>query len=165
MIRSSHRIRGRIRNIALVREEDPRRWREVSFFLVFLLSLAAPVLFDVTQQTRYVRTRYAIEALRSEMSELDQQYLKLRIERASLESLDLVSQRARRELALVPAEAGARIVVPRPPRPARREGPDAGTAPERIVAFLHAEAGNGWRASGDQRASLGAEERRRSHER
>jgi hypothetical protein len=109
MIGPSHRIRDRIRNIPLVKENDPRRWREVSLFLALLLVLSLPVLFDIAQQTKYVRTRYAIQALRAEKSRLEQQHLQLRIEQASLESLPLVSDRAGRALGLVRGTEGLRI--------------------------------------------------------
>ena len=119
MTRSSDRIRERIRNIALVREPDQRRVRQLWLYMAFLLTLAVPVLFDVAQQSRYVKTRYAMEGLRVERSALEQEFLRLRIERASLESLDLISRRAVRELGLSPSREGLRILPGRKALPAR----------------------------------------------
>lgn len=111
MTRSSSRIRGRIRNTPLVKEDDPRRWREVSLFLCFLLLLVSPVLFDILQQGRYVRAGYEIERLTEEKKSLDQQHLRLRIERAHLGSLGPIAERAETELELVPARQGVRIIA------------------------------------------------------
>ena len=111
---SPHRIRERIHNMPLEKEGEPRRFREVTLFLLVLLLLVAPALLNVAWQARFVRTRYAVEALRREEGVLDQQYLRLRVERAALESLEAVSQKASGDLGLLPPQAGTRIVIPAP---------------------------------------------------
>jgi len=111
MIRTSVRIRGRISNSALVKEKDPRTWRHLGVLLVLVLVLALPILLGVAWQAEYVRAQYAIKDLGARRQQLDEQLLRLSIERASIESLDGVSRRALRELALVPGQQGLRIFV------------------------------------------------------
>jgi cell division protein FtsL len=128
---ASRRIRPRIHNIPLEKERDPHCFRDVTLFLLILLFLTAPMLLHVAWQARCVKARYSVEALRREKSSLDQQYLRLRVERATLESLDRVAAKAGGELGLLLPQAGARIVVP----------PKERSAGEALVASAEPAAG------------------------
>ena len=91
----------RWRNVAVVRERDPRRVRGVLILFVGVLAAAAPVAAYLVQQMQFVQTRYQIEEQRSRLQRLEETERRLRIERATLEALPRVEERARGELGLV----------------------------------------------------------------
>lgn len=118
----------RWRNNAVHRELDNRQarwvWKVVLGVAIALLPFAVYLL----QTMSYVQTSYAIEDLRGREARLLEAERRLRIEKAMLESLPAVEERAGHELGLEHAPASRVIVVspgeferPAPPgAPARR---------------------------------------------
>jgi hypothetical protein len=121
----------RWRNSPVHREVDNRHarwvWKVVFGVAIALLPFAVYLLQTMT----YVQTSYAIEDLRIQESRLFEAERKLRIERAMLESLPAVEERAGRELGLEHAPA-AHVVVVSPgelPQPAQSNAPSRGLPP------------------------------------
>jgi cell division protein FtsL len=102
----------RWRNVGVVREHDLRRGRWLWRLLLGLLTAAVPVAFYVLQQVNYVQVRYKIEELRGQQERLLEAERRLRIERAALEALPVVEERAARELDLARPAPERVVVVP-----------------------------------------------------
>ncbi len=103
MTRETFPIRERIRNRMLVREQRPMKGRELIGYLTLSAMILLPAVFGLWQQNDFVRTRAEIEARRQEKLALQERYRCLRIERATLESLDRIGAEARRA-GLVPRD-------------------------------------------------------------
>ncbi len=116
-------------NVTVVRESDPRRMRWVLILFAGVLAAAIPVTAYLVQQMQYVETRYGIEELRGKLQQLDEQERRLRIERASLETLPKVEDRATQELGLVHPTPRQVVVV-------RSSAPGRGTATSRTLGEL-----------------------------
>ena len=101
----------RWRNVTVVRERDTRRSRWVLLFLLGVAAAAAPVAAYLIQQMQYVEARYRIEEMRGRLQRLEETERRLRIERASLETLPQVEARATDELGLVHPESRQVVVV------------------------------------------------------
>ncbi len=103
----------RWRNVPLAREYDAPRGRRLWALLLGIAAAAAPLVFYVVQQTHYVQLRYRIEELRHRQGELLEAERRLRIEKASLETLPRVEARAREVLGLVRPGPGQEVVLDR----------------------------------------------------
>jgi len=114
-------IRDKILNTRLVREQTPMPGRELIAYLTLTALIAIPAVFGLWQQNVYVRSRFEIEALRSEKLVLQERYQCLNTERSTLEALPRIAAEARR-YGLVPRdEARAAAFIGTSPRRA----PDA----------------------------------------
>jgi len=104
----------RWQNAEVVRERDDSQLRSLWRLLAGALAAASPLVVYLVMQMDYVQTRYRIEALRERQEALVDTEQRLRIERATLQTLPDVEEAARRnpELTRVPPEA--RIVVESP---------------------------------------------------
>ncbi len=111
-------------NVTVVREQDPRRMRWVLILFAGILAAAIPVAAYLVQQMRYVEARYRTEDLRGRLTRLVETERRLRIERATLERLPRVEERAQGELGLVHPTPRQRVVV-------RSSAPDRGSAASR----------------------------------
>lgn len=116
--------RHRWRNVPLTRERDARRSRWLWTLLLGAIAAAVPVAMYLLQQMECVQVRYRIEELRSRKDRLEESERRLRIERATLESLPSVETRAERELGLVRPSPERTLVV-------RSGSPGRGTAAPR----------------------------------
>jgi hypothetical protein len=76
------------------------------------MAAAVPIAFYVLQQMNYVQVRYKIEELRGQQERLLEAERRLRIERAALEALPVVEQRAAQELNLARPAPERVVVVP-----------------------------------------------------
>jgi cell division protein FtsL len=108
----------RWRNVTVVREGDPRRLRWVVFLFLGVAAAVAPVAAYLIQQMQYVETRYRVEELRGRLQRLEETERRLRIERATLETLPRVEERANDELGLV-HPTPRQVVVVRSSSPGR----------------------------------------------
>jgi hypothetical protein len=118
----------RWRNSPLHREVDNRHARWVWKVALGVAIALMPFAVYLLQTMTYVQTSYAIEELRVRESGLLEAERKLRIERAMLESLPAVEERAGRELGLEHAPA-SRVVVVSPgeiPQPTPPDAPGRG---------------------------------------
>lgn len=97
------RIRERIRNRHLVREQNPMRGRELLGYLTLCSLIMLPAVFVLWQQNAYVRTRFEIESLRKQKIALQERYRFLRIETGTLESLGRIEEEASKN-GLVPRD-------------------------------------------------------------
>lgn len=102
----------RWRNVGVTREHDTRRTRWLWGLLLGLAAAAVPLAFYVIQQMNYVQVRYKIEELRGQQERLLEAERRLRIERAALEALPVVEERAVRELDLARPVPERVVVVP-----------------------------------------------------
>jgi cell division protein FtsL len=116
----------RWRNVTVVREGDPRRMRWVLILFAGILAATVPVAAYLVQQMQYVETRYQIEDLRGRLQRLEETERRLRIERATLETLPRVEKRALGELGLVHPTPHQMVVV-------RSSAPGRGTASSRAL--------------------------------
>jgi hypothetical protein len=126
-------IRERISNRRPHREQIPIHGREIAGILALVCLVALPIAFGLLQASEYVRTNFEIEALRRQKLAYQESYRRLRIEKATLESLDRVE-----------AEAGKRGLVPSEPASTVLSSPsfDGRTVPAPSRAGLSpAEAG------------------------
>ena len=96
MTRESTPIRERIRNRMLVREQTPMKGRELIGYLTLSALILLPTVFGLWQQNDFVRTRFEIESRRQAKLALQERHRCLRIERATLESLDRIGGEARK---------------------------------------------------------------------
>jgi cell division protein FtsL len=108
----------RWRNVTVVREGDPRRLRWVLFLFLGIAAAVAPVAAYLVQQMQFVEARYRIEELRGRLQRLEETERRLRIERATLETLPRVEERAIDELGLV-HPTPRQVVVVRSSAPGR----------------------------------------------
>ena len=100
-------------NARLIRERDRKTSRDL--ILLFLISsiLLLPLLLYVRQRMEFVRSGYRLQALTKEMNRLEDRNRQLRVERASLRSLQRVEKIARKNLGLVD-QKNFEIVIPEP---------------------------------------------------
>jgi len=110
------KLAGLALNERLVRERDRDRARELVRLLALGVAVLLPLLAHVWQQVAFVESAYRAEELRSERDELNHLLREVRMERASLESLDRVEAEARSRLGLIapPSEA---VIPVRPVKP------------------------------------------------
>jgi cell division protein FtsL len=121
----------RWRNSSLHREVDTDRARWVTRVVLGAVVAALPFAAYLLQTMSYIQTRYALENVRVREEHLVESERRYRIEKASLEALPKVEERADRELGLARPTPSQVIVVtsgelarpsppgPRPLRPAR----------------------------------------------
>lgn len=107
----------RWRNVPLGRERDSRRSRWLWTLLLGAIAAVIPVAVYLIQQMEYVQVRYRIEELRSRREKIEETERRLRVERATLQSLPSVESRAS-ELGLIHPSPGA-VVVARTSTPGR----------------------------------------------
>jgi cell division protein FtsL len=121
----------RWRNKGLIREHDVHRKRSLWRTLLAIVAACAPLAVYLLLQNDYVHLRYRIERLRAEHDRLVETERRLRVERATLQSLGRVEVRAERDLGLV-RPAPNQLVVIREAAPARAglmaRAPDAPTS-------------------------------------
>lgn len=110
-------IRTRITNRTLHREQMPIRARETAGLLALVALVVLPVVFGLFQDNEYVRTSFATEALRKEKLLLQERYRRLRIERATLESLGRIEVEARKRGLVPPGEGCDVVFAPSSTRP------------------------------------------------
>ena len=131
MTREPTPIRERIRNRMLVREQTPMKGRELIGYLTLSALILLPTVFGLWQQNDFVRTRFEIESRRQAKLALQERHRCLRIERATLESLDRIGGEARKA-GLLPRDE-ARLpsyIVPSSGRSLRASAPTPhGAAP------------------------------------
>ena len=117
----------RWRNNPVHREVDNRHARWVWKVALGVAIALTPFAVYLLQTMHYVQTSYAIEDLRIRESRLFEAERKLRIERAMLESLPAVEERAGRDLGLEHAQATRVVVVsPGETQPAHRDASGRG---------------------------------------
>ena len=102
----------RWRNLPVVREPDSRRTRWLFLLALGIAFATSPFVFYVLKQIDTVRVRYEIEELRAQHGKLVEAERRLRMERATLEALPRVEERAIRELGLVDASPDQVLVLP-----------------------------------------------------
>jgi hypothetical protein len=90
----------RWRNLGVTREHDVRRAAWLWGLFLAFAAATVPIAAYVRAQMEYVQVRYRIEELRSQQDRLLEAERRLRIERAALQALPLVEERAVRELGL-----------------------------------------------------------------
>ena len=117
----------RWKNVPLTRERDPRRSRWLVALVLGVAALAAPVIAYLLHQMEYVQVRYKIEEMRGKRDQLEETERRLRIERATIQSLPSVEARAGSELGLVRPGPG-QVVVAKTASPGR--GAAASRAPD-----------------------------------
>lgn len=112
--RSRPRARTRPQPARRARRTTSRRHLDVRPLLVVIAVAAALALFYLSQSTRVAATGYEIDALEAQLAELhaEQQQLVSRIGRAR--SPAEITDRARRDLRLVPLAPGAVTFAPGP---------------------------------------------------
>jgi hypothetical protein len=113
------------RNSTVHREVDNRHSRWVFKIVLGVAIALAPLALYLLQTMSYVETSYAIENLRGREARLSDAERRLTIEKAVIESLPAVEQRAGVQLGLEHPTA-ARVVVVSPEdfgRPASSEAP------------------------------------------
>lgn len=114
MARSTAARDRRWQNAELVRERDDSQLRSLWRFLAGALAAASPLVVYLVLQMDFVQTRYRIEALRERQEALVDAEQRLRIERATLQTLPQVEEAARRDPDLTPLPPQGRIVVESP---------------------------------------------------
>jgi cell division protein FtsL len=92
-----------VRNRLLVRELDRRRLHELLLIVLLVGVLLLPLLTYVWYHMEWIRVGYEMEKLKQERGLQVELGARLRIEKASLESLSRVEREARDTLGLVPA--------------------------------------------------------------
>jgi cell division protein FtsL len=94
-----------------VRERDIARARELFRTLGLGVLVLMPLLLHVWQQVGFVETAYAVAELRAERQELQIALRKIRLERATQESLERIEARARRSGMIQPPPEAVITVV------------------------------------------------------
>lgn len=90
-----------VRNRHLAREFDRRRIREMLLVAALVIVLLLPLLSYVWYHMEWIRLGYEMQRLRQKRDEQVELSARLRIEKASLESLARVEREARKRLGLV----------------------------------------------------------------
>ena len=80
------------RNRSLVREPDAQQKRSLWHVLLALIVALSPTTFYMVQQNECLKISYELEELRSERERLVREEQRLRIDRASLESLTSIEE-------------------------------------------------------------------------
>jgi len=119
----------RWRNVTVTRERDPRRSRWLAALFLGIVAALVPVAVYLVEQMAYVQVRYRIEELRGRRERLEETERRLRIERATLESLPSLEAGAETKLGLVHPLPG-RVVVAKSQRAGR--GGAATRAPDAV---------------------------------
>ncbi len=117
----------RWKNVPLSRERDPRRSRWLLTLFLGAVASLVPLAVYVVHQMECVRVRYKIEEMRGKRDRLEETERRLRIERATIQSLPSVEARAGSELGLVHPGPG-QVVVAKTASPGR--GAAASRAPD-----------------------------------
>jgi len=102
MSRTEPRGRRVILNQRLVKERDAARAHELRRVLLIGAGLLIPVLFYVWEQVEYIRYGYRIEQFRKDKAQLLEWNRQLKLEKATLESLNRIERLAEKRLGLVP---------------------------------------------------------------
>ncbi|HEX4824652.1 MAG TPA: cell division protein FtsL [Candidatus Polarisedimenticolaceae bacterium] len=103
----------RWRNQSIHREVDKRHARWVWTVALGLAVAGIPFIVYLLQTMSYVQASYAIENIRASEARLDERERRLRIDKASLESLPSVESRAVRDLGLEhPSPSRVVVVAP-----------------------------------------------------
>lgn len=95
----------------LVREMDRGRVRELALAVLLACVVGGPLLLYVWQNTQWVRSGYDMDRLKSTRDRLAESNHKLRLEKASLESLARVENIAIDQLGLTQPPAGTVVLV------------------------------------------------------
>lgn len=103
-----------IDNSQVVREVDPRSYRDLFLLLLAVAALVAGLVMYAWPHLQLRETALAKERLSRERERLVEENRKLRLERASLQSLRRVETIATRELGFVAPPAERVLVVERP---------------------------------------------------
>lgn len=100
-------------NKRLVQEFDRSKARELMVVVVLLALVLLPLLVYVWQNVEWIRSGYAFETLKNERDRLVETNHRLRVEKASLESLTRVESLARTQLGLEEPPEGSVVLVGR----------------------------------------------------
>lgn len=112
----------RVDNSQVVREVDPRSFRDLASLLVLVAVLVAGLVLYAWPHLEIRQTGMATERMNREKERLIEQNRKLRLEKAALENLRRVESIATRDLGMSPPAPERLIVVERtqaPPDEAR----------------------------------------------
>jgi cell division protein FtsL len=123
----------KVDNSQVVREVDPRSFRDLFSLLVLVAVLVTGLVFYAWPHLQIRQTGMATERMNRERERLIEQNRKLRLEKAALENLCRVESIATRELQLQTPPPERVIVVERPPVPpegARVASAEATPAPQ-----------------------------------
>lgn len=100
-----------ILNQRLVKERDAARAHELRRVLWIGAGLLIPVLFYVWEQVEYIRYGYRIEQFRKDKAQLVEWNRQLKLEKATLESLNRIERLAEKRLGLVPPSTDNTVKV------------------------------------------------------
>ncbi len=98
-------------NRRLVMEQDGGRVRELLLAVGLSGLMLMPLLLYVWQNIEWIRTGYRVEKLEEQREQLTELNHKLRLEKASLETLTRVEHEASSGLGLAPPPPGATVIV------------------------------------------------------
>jgi cell division protein FtsL len=104
-----------IDNSQVVRERDPRAYRDLFWLLLLVGALVAGVVLYAWPHLQVRQTGYQTEQMHRERERLLEENRKLRLEKASLENLKRVESIAEHELGMGPPP-GERVIVVEPPK-------------------------------------------------
>jgi hypothetical protein len=96
MERVSEKGNRRWRNRELVRELDSRRSRSLWWLLLGIIAALAPLAVYLIEQIQYVQIRYETENVRRDYNRFLEAEQRFRVQRAMLENLPKVEDKARR---------------------------------------------------------------------
>jgi cell division protein FtsL len=102
-----------IDNSQVVREVDPRSYRDLGLILVLVMALVGGLVLYAWPHLQLRETALAKERLSRERERLVEENRKLRLEKASLENLRRIESIAVRDLGLEVPEAERVIVIER----------------------------------------------------
>ncbi len=95
-----------LRAARFLRERDRRRLRAMAAWVGWTALAVTLVLGVVGLKVQQVRLSYRLDALRTAVTQQEDQRMRLRIELATLSSLARIEDKARRELGMVPPGPG-----------------------------------------------------------
>lgn len=107
----------KVDNSQVVREVDPRSFRDLFSLLVLVAVLVVGLVLYAWPHLEMRQTGMATERMNREKERLIEQSRKLRLEKAALENLRRVEAIATRELGMAPPAPERLIVVERPEPP------------------------------------------------
>lgn len=107
----------KVDNSQIVREVDPRSFRDLLSLLVLVAALVVGLVLYAWPHLQIRQTGMATERLNREKERLIEQGRKLRLEKAALENLRRVESIATRELGMATPPPERVIVVERPESP------------------------------------------------
>jgi cell division protein FtsL len=108
----------KVDNSQVVREVDPRSFRDLASLLVLVAVLVVGLVLYAWPHLESRQTGMATERMNRERERLIEQNRKLRLEKAALENLRRVEAIAAKELGMAPPLPERVIVVERPQPPA-----------------------------------------------